>query len=359
MLSVIVLILVVFNTVVTIIIHKQLVRVASKQGHWPVGAYIYDKSIGFDFASNISGPIENGKFYVKSHQLGYRIGEHEDPDAYRPGGLLSLGCSFTYGDQVNSEQTFTQLAADGLNIPAYNYGICSFSYTHALLKAQKLKDQGVLDKLKPKYVILGCWSGLPDRSRSPFPPMASKKFPLPAAHLTKDGDEVKIQYPMNTEQVFKMVELYRDEGTGMSIKKFSKIFINVPRFIYIYLKNNRLAKKVEGGPFQKDISDFEVYDFYFSGIESLFSDYGAQIIVLFMPVKDNEPPDKALKQAIAKHPGIILVDGLQAIQKYGVASRDYVGIHPKPTAHKAYAQEIVEAIGMNSQQKLTGTTPAQ
>jgi hypothetical protein len=343
MVSVIILIFVVFDIFITIWIHKKLAKVASKEGRWPVGAYIYDKSIGFDFASNISGPINNKNFYVKSHQLGYRIGETEDPVSYEPGGLLSLGCSFTYGDQVESEETFTQLAADGLNIPAYNYGICSFSYTHALLKAQKLKDEGVLDKLQPKYVVLGCWTGLPDRSRSPSPPLSSKSIPLPAAYLTKDGGVLKIKYPPNTHNVFSMIELYRKEGTGLSIKKFIKIFVAVPRFIYLWVNNNRLAKELKSGAFKNDASDYEVYDFYFTGIEKVFSGYGSQIIVLFMPNKNNEAPDKALLKALADHPGIIFADGLQAIQKYGVTSRDYVGIHPKPAAHKAYALEIIDA----------------
>jgi len=317
----------------------------SKKGRWPVGAYIYDKTIGFDFASNISGPIKSkGNFYVKSHQLGYRISEFEDPVSYRPGGLLSLGCSFTYGDEVDADQTFTHLVANGLNIPAYNYGICSFSYVHALLKVKKLKDQGVLDKLQPKYIILGCWNGLPDRSRSPFPPLVSKKIPLPAAYLTKDGSDLKIQYPTKIQDVFSMVELYRMEGTGLSFKKFIKIFVAVPRYIYLFVINNRLAKELKSGSFQNAVSDYEVYDFYFSGIENQFSDYGSQIIVLFMPNKNNEHLDNALKTAIADHPGIILVDGLQAIQKYGVSSRDYVGLHPQPEAHKAYAQEVINRV---------------
>jgi hypothetical protein len=344
MLSVIILILAVFNIFITLNIHKKLARVGSKHGRWPVGAYIYDKSIGFDFAPNISGPIDNKNFYVKSHQLGYRIGETEDPEAYRPGGLLSLGCSFTYGDQVESEQTFTQLAADSLNLPAYNYGICSFSYIHALLKARKLKDQGVLDKLRPKYVVLGCWNGLPDRSRSPFPPQASSNIQLPAAFLAKEGNDLKIKYPMQIQGVFNLIELYREDGPGLSFKKFMKIYIAAPKYMYIYLKTKSLAQSLKTGSFQNNVSDYEVYDFYFSGIEKLFADYGSQIIVLFMPNKDNEHPDNALKKAIADHPGIIFVDGQQAIQKYGVTSRDYVNIHPKPSAHKAYAREIIGVI---------------
>jgi len=344
MTSVIVLILLVFNIFITIKIHKQLTKVGAKNSRWPVGAYIYDRSIGFDFASNVSGSIKKDRFYVKSHQLGYRIGESEDPVSYREGGVLSLGCSFTYGDQVESEETFTQLAADGLNIPAYNYGICSFSYTHALLKAQKLKDQGVLDKLKPEYVILGCWSGLPERSRSPFPPLASRNVPLPAAYLTRDGQSIKIQSPMDIEGIFNLIELYRKEGTDLSFKKFMKIYFSAPRIIYLYVKNNRLAQQLKLGTAHNEVSDYEVYDFYFSGIENIFSAYGSKIIVLFMPNEIDEHPDAALKKAIDGHPGIIFIDGLNAIDKYKVTKRDYVGIHPKPAAHKAYAQEIVDLV---------------
>jgi hypothetical protein len=344
MLGVIVLILVAFNTYFTIYIHKKLVQVASKPGRWPVGAYVYDDAIGFDFAPNISGPVNRGHFYVKSHQYGYRISEYEDATSHQPGGVLSLGCSFTYGDEVEANQTFTRLVADSLKISAYNYGICSFSYIHALLKAQELKDQGILDKLRPEYVILGCWSGLPDRSRSPFPPLASKSLSMPAAYITKDGSGVKIQYPLKTESIFTLVELYRTEGTGMSFNRFVKIFTSVPRYIYIFLKNKRLAQKLKNHSIQNDVSDFEVYDYYFSGIEDVFSGDNTQIIVLFMPNAQNERPGDALKKAIANHPGIIFADGLEAINKYQVPVRDYVGKHPQPFTHLAYAREILHTI---------------
>jgi hypothetical protein len=345
MVSVIILILLVFNTVITLMIHKRLARAASKSGRWPAGAYIYDRKIGFDFASNVSGPRNEGTYYVKSHQLGYRIGREDDPAEFRPGGLLSLGCSFTYGDEVESEQTFTHLAAEGLGIPAYNYGVCSFSYIHALLKAEKLKEQGVLDKLQPEFVVLGCWSELPDRSRSPFPPLASNSIPLPAAYLAKEGEELQIKYPMNLQEVFDLVELYRKQGTKLSARKFFRIFFSGPRFAYLYMKNSRLAGKFNSVTTSNTVSDFEVYDFYFSGIENVFSDYDTKIIMLFMPNRNSdELPDQALIDAVAAHPGIIPVNGLHAIQTYDVSVRDYMRKHPQPPAHEAYARQIVAII---------------
>jgi hypothetical protein len=346
MTSIVVIILAAFNTVITFQIHKQLVKVVSNPGRWPAGAYVYDQSIGFDFATDISGKIgDGGSFYVKSHHLGYRIAEKEDAASYRPGGILSLGCSFTYGDEVNSEQTFTQLAADGMGIPAYNYGICSFSYTHALLKAQKLKAEGVLDKLQPRYVILGCWSGLPERSVTPFPPMASKSLPLPAAYLVKDGNDLKIQSPMKIRHIFGMVEMYRQEGTGMSFRKFIRIFTAAPRYVHLYLKYNRLAQGMKMKSFKNSVTDAEVYEFYFTGIEDLFSSYNSRIIVLFMPNKySDEQPGDALLEALARHPAILFADGYQALQRYGVPSREYAIRHPQPAAHRAYSLEVLNAV---------------
>lgn len=344
MLSVIILILAAFNTYFTLRFHHQLSKIASKPGRWPAGAYIYDKAIGFDFAPGISGYIGDRSYYVKSHQLGYRIGEHEDAGSYRPGGILSLGCSFTYGDEVNSEQTFTQVAADSLNIPAYNYGICSFSYIHALLKARKLKKEGVLDKLQPAYVVLGCWSGLPNRSRTPFPPIEARSLPFPTAYLTKENGGPEIKYPIRIRNVFSMVELYRKEGPGLSFRKFARIFFSAPRYLYLFTKYNKLVQDIRSRTFRNDVKDIEVYDFYFSGIKEVFSDDDTRILVLFMPRRSDEKPDRALKEALAKHPEIILVNGLEAIQKYGVATRDYQAQHPQPAAHNSYGREIVHAI---------------
>jgi hypothetical protein len=341
-LGVIVLIFVIFNIYISFQIHKELGKEVSNPGRWPAGSYIYDPEIGFDFAPNVSGLIKNGSFYVKSHQLGYRIGEQENAVSYQSGGILSLGCSFTYGDEVDAGQTFTQLIAKGLELPAYNYGICSFSYTHALLKAQKLKDQGILDKLQPKYIILGCWKGLLRRSRSPFPPTASKRLPLAAAYIDKDGKDLNIHPPFKIQYLFDMMQMYRNEGIELSFKKFIKIFILAPRYLYLRLINNRLFQKHKAR--QSEVTDYDIYDFYFTGIKSLFSPYQTRIIVLFMPSSANEHPHEDLKKAIAKHSDIIFVDGQRALKKYGVPARDYKGIHPKPAAHIAYARGAISLI---------------
>lgn len=344
MICVIVLIFTAFNLYLTIRIHNELGKMASKPGRWPAGTYVYDKEIGFDFASNISNYIQDSSFYVKSHQLGYRIGENEDASSFQPGGILSLGCSLTYGDEVESEQTFTQLIADSLNLTAYNYGVCSFSYIHALLKAKKLADQGVIEKLQPKFVILGCWKGLLNRSRTPFPPIASKNIPLTAAYIANSEEGPNIEYPLSARQFFELATMYRKEGPDLSLVKFTKIFTAVPQFVYIYLKNNRLFKKMRGQNSANKVSDYDVYNYYFTGIENIFSSTQTSIIVLYMPITDKDHPDKALIKAMANHPDIIFVDGLRAVKKYETPVKSYKGKHPQPEAHEAYALETISLL---------------
>lgn len=337
-------ILIGFNAYFTVQVHKKLAEVVSQPGKWPAGAYHYDQNIGFDFSSNISGPIQDGSFYVKSHELGFRIGEHEDASYYSPGGILALGCSFTYGDEVGSEHTFTQVIADSLSIDAYNYGVCSFSYIHALVKAQNLKEDGILDQLRPKYVILGCWTELLARSRTPSPPIASKNIPMVAAHIVKDENGTYIHPPSKMNVAFDLVNMYRKDGAGLSFKKFTKIFFLIPQYLPLYFSGGQKGKSKSSTAPVGRIPDLEVYDFYFTGVEEVFADYGSKIIVLFMPNSPRNPPDQALLDALALHPDIIFVNGLEANTRFEVPAEEYQAKHPQIPAHMAYGRETLRMI---------------
>lgn len=352
MFSVIILIFAAFNTYFTFLIHKELKSVVSNPGRWPAGSYVYDPEIGFDFATNVSAPIKDNSFYVKSHRLGYRISKRRNSCRYSTGGVMSLGCSFTYGDEVESNETFTQVIADNLRIHAYNYGVCSFSYIHALLKAKKLKDLGILDNLQPKYLVLGCWEGLVDRSKTPFPPLSTKSLPIASAYIIKDGEDLRINSPLNTKHTFDMVNLYRNEGVEMSFNKFVKIFFTAPRYIYLYLHNKLLFQRQQKRDFNNNISEYDVYSFYFTEIEKLFSKYKTKIIVLYMPTSPKNHAGEGLKKALADHSNIMFVDGLKAIEKYDVSTKDYQGKHPQANAHKAYGLETASMIRLSMRNRI-------
>jgi hypothetical protein len=111
------------------------------------------------------------------------------------------------------------------------------------------------------------------------------------------------------------------------------------------MKSSRSAVAMNSAARSGQVTDFEVYDFYFSGIEKVFSGYNTTIIMLFMPnLNSDELPDRALIEAVAAHPGIIPVNGLHAIQLYDVSVRDYMRKHPQPPAHMAYARLLANTI---------------
>ena len=135
---------------------------------WPIGSYRYHEAIGYEQTPSFSEMLLDNSFYFKTHQFGYRIPRFADNNSYESGGVLSLGCSFTFGDGVEAEDTFSFLFAESLKKQAYNYGVCSYSYASSLLQLEELHKKGVLKKLKPSIVILGAGDWLIERSLSPF-----------------------------------------------------------------------------------------------------------------------------------------------------------------------------------------------
>lgn len=97
----------------------------------------------------------------------------------------------------------------------------------------------------------------------------------------------------------------------------------------------------------KDVTDFEVYNYYFTEIENIFSDYGSKIIVLYMPYLSFDLPGKGLTEALSKHPEILMVNGSQAVKDFNVPTLEFEKRHPQPKAHEAYAWEAIKVIGLN------------
>lgn len=96
-----------------------------------------------------------------------------------------------------------------------------------------------------------------------------------------------------------------------------------------------------------EVTDSEVYNFYFNEIEEIFSDYGSKIIVLYMPYLSFDLPDKALTEVLTRHPDILMVNGFQAVKDFNVPPIEFEKRHPQPKAHEAYAWEAIKVIGLD------------
>lgn len=318
---------------------KRYIQSLQRTG-WPQGAYRLNSTMGFEMSPGFSATMLDGRFSIHTHQLGYRIPKFLNNSSITPGGVLSVGCSFTYGDSVEAEQTFSYLVADKLHLPSYNYGVCSYSYATVILQLKELKEKGILDQLKPSILILGAGKWLSSRSMSPIMPM-SPGYVLLSPYIGKESGRVQIVSPpqlFSNECVLGSYEDYFfDQQIGLTKKGFYLLSHYFPRLLYA-----KFATLL--GSRQPPVSSYELYDYVITEIKKVIAPYGMKFVILWMPFDIQETLDEGLAKAMAKHDDIILVDGSDAIAKYQVRPFDYRHRHPSPIAHDAYAKEIVNRI---------------
>lgn len=324
------------------------------------GCYRYNPKTGFELIPNYEDnnikPTSNSKttpsfFRIKTHKLGYRIPLSENASKNIPFGIMSVGCSYTFGEDVNAEETFTFLTSNHFNLSSYNYGVSSYSYASVIQQLKYLKENGTLDLLRPKILILGAGNWLYQRSLSPFYPTVNPQCAYP--YISKVNGKLQISYPpdfYSTKHLFNLRNYYFPFTTAnLTPKRFFLITQNLPRFLTAWAQNSIIYRnpKVFNKYIASKTTSFELYDFVLTEIEEIVSQYKTKIIVLWMPYYEGDFTDGGLVTAVHYHEGIYLVNGLEALHNYDIKKEDYEFIHPRPSAHKAYANQIIKIIDEN------------
>jgi hypothetical protein len=320
------------------------------KSRWPLGVYEYDPVLGYRLSPGFSARLLDGSFHVSTHELGYRVPESADRVLAPPGGVMSLGCSFTFGDEVEAEQTFTYLVAERLGLPAYNYGVCAYSYPTMILQLRRLQESGVLDRLRPRVLVLGVGDWLIARSFSPFMPSDDLQYAYP--YFSVRDDEVVIVQPpepFSLAHLFKLQRAYFPEGrrdVPLTLRRFLLLAREVPRVLYANLLGNRQRARLKQGP---PVPSEVLYGLILREVEKVSFPAGMHLVVLWMSTLPNEDMDPGLRAAAAHHPGVDLVDGGEALRRDRVAADQYCcGHHPGPQAHQAYARAIADRISASA-----------
>ena len=318
------------------------------RGRWPVGAYRYDEATrSFALTPGIAKPMLDGSFHVKTHQLGYRIGEGADARAFRPGGVLAIGCSFTFGDEVEAEETFTAVAARTLGLDAYNFGVCSYSYASVLRQLEDLERRGILGELAPSIVVLGAGSWMPARSLSPFYPTPDLQLAHP--YIALEGGVPAVADPPDAISVrhaigFATTTSYFDgdrRDVPFDLRRRLLMLDTIPRVLLA-----RLAQRTFANP----VTPEQMYRFVLERISRITERIGAKLVVLNMPIYRQEAiVDPALVAAIDECHCATLVDGHRALARHDALGARLA--HPDPSAHAAYAAALVEAVTTDREER--------
>ncbi|HJQ83710.1 MAG TPA: hypothetical protein VKA21_06535 [Candidatus Binatia bacterium] len=116
---------------------------------------------------------------VKVDRLGFRIpvsASSETP--LQPGGVMGIGCSFTFGHGIPAEGTVPFLLGEALHLPAYNLGVCGYATPAAYLSLKRH-----LPVVKPSVVVYTFANFHIERSFMPSAP-ASR---IAAPYLTSEA----------------------------------------------------------------------------------------------------------------------------------------------------------------------------
>lgn len=339
--------------------HRDLTR-----GRLPIGVFRYARGPGFELTPGFSARMLDGTFFVRTHGLGYRIPENADARNVSSGGVLATGCSFTFGDEVEAQDTFAYRLGEKLGLPSYNFGVPAYSLASVIRQLETLRERGVLDQLAPSVVVLGIGDWLVERSLNPFVPSEDMQYAYPyiaevggGGHEDGDrgtgaasggtGRRLAVVDPpawASIEHKFTFAGLYFPEGTRnvrLTPRRMWLLGREIPRVLRANFDGNRTRKKLLR---QLPFPTVELYDFVLAEVEKNFAPQ-VVLVVLALTIDPARPIDSGLVAAVRRHPRFRLVDGARALREAKVPAEAYCcGRHPGPAAHEAYAAALARTL---------------
>lgn len=318
---------------------------------WPTGAFRSNSLIGFEMTPGFEGQMKGGTFYVKAHRLGFRLVLSAPSDSVVPGGILTTGCSFVYGDEVNAEDTFSAKLANALKRPVYNYGVSSYSLASILLQLWQLEKLRTLAELRPSTLIVSVGQWLEARSIDPFYP--TDTMPLTYAHFAASQGRIEIAPPLpflGPEHGFELAKtLFAADGRGESgqVGKALPWLGVLPR---LWLgRAVRGARRLWGSP----ISQEALYAHFIGELAAFSMRHSVRPVVLWIPTLPQAEIPPGLTRAIANHSEVVGVDPSEELKTMGVFPMEQVpgGTHPSARSHSAYSAALARALTTEAPKK--------
>jgi hypothetical protein len=332
----------------------------------PLYSYVKSKQRGWNGKVHKSDP-ELGLAPIPGAQgehvfpVGSNIPMRYDPAGFRvPYGsahsvatrplVLSLGCSFTYGDAVRAEDTYSYLLGRYLGGTSINAGVCSYGLSQMLLLARKL-----VPMYKPDFLVVQYSPWLVDRAVNSMAETYFGKIPTP--YFYKQNG-LKIQSPVFQTIVPDLpVDTYRKSLSG-AVDFISFVWeVGVPLFLHddynmVVYGTKKLMRMVP-----KPVSDLKlVASSVYLELAEIAKKNNAKLVIVVIG-----HDDKPVQVLFDRLPGdVIVVNAHEALRAnlpvadLATYRRTYnhwrgnppvlVDNHPNEAAHKIIAEEIARKI---------------
>jgi len=304
-----------------------------------------DDEIGFVPVRNGSTQLDfqaGFRFHVFTDRRGARVNapgeqtpEHVD--------VVAIGCSFTWGQGVESEMTYPQQLGKMLDVSIANLAMGGYGSVQSLQRLRRAAD------LKPKVVIYGF---MQDHLRRNLSPCAPNFVPycLPVSYLERQDGRIVVRRPH--------MEYFSPEDNRAFMTEFS---MRDPSGVRAGFEGAKWAARMELFKYRNaDTIGFDASpEIAAAGIQAMIDamvreahGMGASLIVLnipYLPRGRVQTLPLALKRAVEgkdltfvdfapvaaeyydRHPTGTLTNGLDA--------------HPNPTAHRMMAETLASEAG--------------
>jgi hypothetical protein len=288
---------------------------------------------------------------MRYDDAGFRVPVSVTPrDSSRRPIVLTLGCSFTFGDATAAEHTYPYLVGQLLNGTTKNAGVCGYGFSQMVLLADSL-----VPRYRPDYLMVQYSTWLIDRAQSPFAPVYYGGLPVPYFY----GDDVlSIHPPVFQTANFRLpTDRYRDSPRGLADFLSFLWHVGTPLFVYDDLNMavyhaKRLLHQIPRPTSDRD----EIVRHVFAQMASVARWSGAKLIIVVLG--DGEVPVQVPTQLFPRE--AVVVDAQDSlIQHLPVRTKECyerlyehwrgsplkkVDPHPNELAHRIIAQAIVSAI---------------
>lgn len=283
---------------------------------------------------------------------GFRVPLDPVSDPPPPGPrILTLGCSYTYGDATYAKDTYPQLLAKALDGVALNAGVCSYGLAQMYLLAGKL-----VPIHRPDYVVVQYSPWLVERARRAFGPSYFGRLPTPYFYERDHGFAV---HPPVFRARFLELPIGAFRYTPVSDGDFATFSwaVALPLLLYddLHMLEYRIDRIVGRVPRPTRAVDGLV-EFVYAGIDEVARDNGAKMVVVLLgnseePVEMDRrrfPPDALVVDAHGE-----LLDRLpeRTREAYRAAYAHWRGSppvlvddHPNEDAHRVIAETIAAAM---------------
>jgi len=265
--------------------------------------------------------------------------------------ILSLGCSFTYGDATYAEETYPYLVGQSLQGTSRNAGVCSYGLSQMLLLARKL-----VPIHKPDILLVQYSPWLVQRAIKPFAPVYYGKLPTPFFYDQDQG--FALRPPVFTTKIMGLpVDSFRKSSSGLA--DWISFYRKVGLPLYLYDDFNMLKyyiyKNIGKVP-EPTGSRKQLVKYVYNEIYKVAQQYDTKVVIVVLgkdahpvEVKDLSFPAGALlvnaQDALLKRLPVVNPESYEKEYAHWRGSPPrVVDDHPNEKAHKIIADTIVSKL---------------